>query len=116
MELKNIDWKEFLKDLEETPAFVSQEFGMSVFCPLQYVLLVRDIPLKVVETLLRLNPRAVDDREVDHGWGILNWVALFYHPVSEFSPDILRLLVKEAPASLPLECMVEFGGTPMAFP
>jgi len=89
----DINWNHFLEDLEYCPDFARCRFGISDNTPLHFVLLVRDVPVNVVERLLQICPEAVDDREPDHGWNTLGWVTTLRYSVDDLCPQILRILL-----------------------
>jgi hypothetical protein len=90
-----VDWEEFLSDLRRCPELASIKMGISSLCALQYVLLIDDVPAKVIRKLVKVNPDALNACEAHHGWNTLQW--LQWANQTETSPEILCILLERRP-------------------
>ena len=91
-----IDWNELLKDLRRCPKLAKVRGGISALPPLHYVVLLEDPPLRVIDKLLEIHPNAVDARERDHGWNIIQWMTQWANR-PDISPQVLRRILEHQP-------------------
>jgi hypothetical protein len=77
-----------------------------------FVILVPEVPLDIVQELLRVYPGAIEEREHDHRWNILQQIQ--WADMDTISPEVLRELLERYPESV-LEEKLEENETPLTF-
>jgi len=98
----NINWDEFLIDLNEVPEIANLFVNVLMAPPFMYVMLAPKVPFIVIQRLLEINPTAVDydSGSIEDGGSWMNVVFKFYDGwrtgefINEINPKTLRLIME----------------------
>jgi hypothetical protein len=65
-------------------------------CALQFALIAPGVTLEIIEELLEVNPKAINEYARRYQWDTVNWVRV-HHQLYNLSPEILRVLLERRP-------------------
>lgn len=103
----DMDWGAFLVDLMKFPELAYTLGGldahgsegvcenhMKAFA-LQYAIVCSQVPVRVIEKLVALNPGALEWSQPDHGWTTIQWVIVcMKESAATISPRLLELILR----------------------
>jgi serine/threonine protein kinase len=92
----SVDWEEFRRDLQRCPEIAFHKGGDFRMCALQFALIAPGVTLEIVEELLEVNPKAMNEYAGRYQWDTINWVRV-HHQLYNLSPEVLRVLLERRP-------------------